>query len=474
MRRELIIDDSLGCIRAAVLEDGMLSEIHIEKSCNEDQTECLFLGKVQAVKPSIRAAFVDIGTEQHAFLPLGERVSVRSGEMLIVQGQAKQATDSKGLRITEKINLSGKWLVLLPNSTGVHVSKKVKDPELRMSLEQFGEEICPPECGLIIRTASEEVTEYLLREEAQSLYELWLDIEQKSKGMSKPGLLHARLGLHLRLARDLRDLTKIVINTEAGLGLLKTAQLNHSIPHQTLIEHYNEASQLIFDAYNIETQIDKALKKRVWLPCGGYLIIDHCEAMTVIDVNSGKMVLGRNLEDTAVRVNLEAACEIARQIRLRDIGGIIVVDFIDMHSEENRQKLLLRMREAVSSDRSQVNIEGITRLGLMEMTRRRKYAQLHKALRCNCSYCSGMGEVLSGEEVAHRALRQVRRMVLAGQRGPFIIRCGASVAQALTSMSALEGAQVYVSVSHGRHAEKFDIDQIGAGMPLPGDAKALK
>jgi len=231
---------------------------------------------------------------------------------------------------------------------------------------------------------------------------------------------------------------------------------------------------LIFDAYQIEPQIDKALKKRVWLPCGGYLVIDFCEAMTVIDVNSGKMVLGRDLEETALRVNLEAAEEVSRQLRLRDIGGIILVDFIDMHEDAHKQLLLKTIKDAVQSDRTQVTIEGFTRLGLMEITRKRKYDQLRKSLRCGCSYCSSMGEVLSGEEVARRAMRQVRRMILSGQRGPFVIRCSPSAAQHLANMHAPNQAQVYCCSTPGRHAEKYDIEQIGSGMPLPSGACALK
>ncbi len=474
MTRKLIIDDSFGHIRAAVLENGALLEIHIEKQAADDQAENLFLGRVQSIKPSLHAAFVDIGTEINAFLPLREEMNLRCGDMIIVQGQAKQSTDTKGLRITDKVNLAGKWLVLLPGESGVHVSKKIKDPALRETLTALGKDICPPDCGLIIRTAGEGVTEQLLEDEAQSLYLLWQQIAAKAKGMTKPGLLHQRLPLYLRLARDMRDLSEIVINSKSGQRQLESMQKELALSADTQILHFQETSTLIFDAYNIETQIDKALKKRVWLPCGGYLIIDYCEAMTVIDVNSGKMILGRDLEDTALRVNLEAAQEAARQLRLRDIGGIVMIDFIDMREETHRHLLLKTMKEAVAGDRTQITVEGFTRLGLMEITRKRKHEQLRKSMRINCSYCSGMGEVLSGEEVACRALRQVRRMILGGQRGPFVIRCGASCAQALLSMASPEHADVYCCTTPGRHAEKYDIEQIGAGIPIPGGACPLK
>lgn len=474
MTRKLIVDDSLGYIRAALLEDGVLSEIHIERQTVDDQAESLFLGRIQAIKPALHAAFVDIGTDIHAFLPIDDQKTLRCGEMIVVQGSAKQSTDSKGLRITDTINLAGKWLVLLPSGSGVRISKKIKDTVLRAALTEIGNEICPPDCGMIIRTAGEEVTAQLLSDEAQSLYQLWQEIQSKARGMTRPGMLHKRLPLYLRLARDVRDMSQIIINSEMGYAQLESAKQQHMLSPNTQLEYDPELKSLVFDTYNIETQIDKALKKRVWLPCGGYLVIDHCEAMTVIDVNSGKMVLGKDLEDTALRVNLEAASEIARQLRLRDIGGIILVDFIDMREQTHQHQIIQTIKDGVSTDRTQVTIEGFTRLGLMEITRKKKHEQLRKTMRCNCSYCSAMGEVFSGEEVARRAVRQVRRMILAGQRGPFVIRCSASAAQALASMPAPSQTQVYGCVSTGRHAEKYDIEQIGAGMPLPNGAFALK
>lgn len=472
MIRELLIDDAPGYLRAAVVEDGRLFEIHGEKSGGAGETESVFYGRVQAIKPSLKAAFVDIGTQLNAFLPLSDGDTLRCGDWVIVQGQAKQVTETKGLRVTAKINLAGKWLVLVPGQSGVHVSKKVKDPALREALMDIAQEICPPDCGLIVRTASEGVTQQLLEEEARALYAVWQEILKKASGMTRPGLLHSRLPLLMRLIRDMRELSRIVISSQAGYEALLAAQQAQQIDAQTRIELYREDKQLLFDALGIEPQIDRALRRRVWLPCGGYLVLDFCEAMTVIDVNSGKMILARDLEETALRVNLEAAEEIARQLRLRDVGGIVMVDFIDMRLEEHRQALLTHMKEALSGDRSPTTVEGITRLGLMEITRKRAHTQLHKALCVSCSYCSGTGEVLSGEEVARRALRQVRRMLLAGQRGPFVICCAPSAAQALEALPA-ENAQVYALPVPGRHAEKFDIEQIGEGIPVPREARPL-
>lgn len=474
MERTVFIDDQPEYTRAAIVEDGTLCELMLEKKLDDDQTESIFLGRVQTIRKSIHAAFVDIGTELNAFLPLDDEHPIRCGELLIVQGAAKQATDTKGLRVTAKINLPGKWLVLIPGGSGVHVSKKIKDEALRETLLACGQRICPEGCGLIIRTVSEDASEELLRHEAETLCNQWTEMKRRAAGMTRPGVLSQRERLDMRLVRDLSDLARVVVNSEAIYHLLIEAQRMQRISCDTQIELFKENTQLLFDAYSIEAAIDKALKKRVWLPCGGYLVFDFCEAMTVIDVNSGKMTMGCDLEETALRVNLEAADEIARQLRLRDIGGIIIVDFIDMRQGANRELLLKQMKEAVKRDRSQVSIEGITRLGLLEMTRKRVHTALRKALRNSCSYCSGSGEVLSGEESARRALRQVRRMAASGQRGPFVIRCCAAAAQALAGMKAPDGESVYALSAPGRHAEKYDIEQVGAGVAVPKDAVALK
>ena len=475
MKRELIIDDTAGYMRAALLEDGELFEILSEKRTDSAQAESVYYGRVLSIRPSVGAAFVDIGDELNAFLPLEEGMKLRCGDMVIVQGLAKQATESKGLRITTKINLAGKWLVLIPGESSVRISKKIKDPALREALNEVGAGMVELGFGLIIRTASGDVTEDLLRQEVQELAVVWKGIQQKARGMTKPGLIHRRESLDMRLARDLRDLSRIIVNSERCFKRLECARREKRISESVQVERFEEKSQLIFDVFSIEPQIDKVLRKRVWLPCGGYLIIDCCEAMTVIDVNSGKMVLGRDLEDTALRVNLEAAKEIARQIRLRDVGGIIVVDFIDMKDEAHHQQLLDVMKALTKQDRAQVNVEGLTRLGLMEMTRKRVQAPLHKQLRTSCSYCSGNAEVVSAEETARRALRQMKRMTLAMQRGPFVIRCAPACAQALANMRIpLNDPKVYVQAVPGKHAEKFDIEQIGDGMQLPREARALE
>lgn len=474
MVRELFLDVRHNRCRAAVVEDGRLSEIHIEKQSQSNSCESLYYGRVQSIRASLHAAFVDIGEEKNAFLPLEESVGIKCGDMLIVQAAARQENDDKGLRITTKINLAGRWTVIVPGETGVHISKKVKDPSVRTELLRIAERIRPEGCGIIIRTASADITEELLEEEAASLYERWMLAKKRAVGMIKPGMLLRSETLSERLIRDLRDIFKVTTNSVYEYARLAEMQKHALIDNLTVIELYAEKNTLLFDAFNIESQIDKALKKRVWLPCGGYLVIDLCEALTVIDVNSGKMTLGSELEETALKVNLEAAEEIARQIRLRDLGGIIIVDFIDLMKRDNRQLLIRHMKEAVLRDRTPVVIEGMTRLGLMEITRKRVRNSLHKHMQSSCSYCSGRGEVICAEEIACRALRQVKRMTLSGQRGPFVIRCSPQVAQALTGMhTEMEETSVYALSVNGKHAERFDIEQTGAGSTIPKEAVKL-
>jgi len=472
-----VIDYAPDMLRAAVLEDGKLCEVHHERRENTKLTESLFYGRIQSIRPSVGAAFVDIGEAQNAFLPLDADVNLKCGDCLIVQGTAVQAVETKGLRVSSTINLAGKWLVLVPGAQGVRLSKKIKDSQLREALMQAVEPVCPQGCGLIVRTASSDVTLEALHAEAGQLYTLWRQIEARSAGMTKPGLLHAPLGLAMQLARDLGStLSRVVTNGHVQHALMLEAQENGWIPEAADIQMYDETQTrtLLGDTYELDAQIDKALRRRVWLDCGGYIVFDSCEALTVVDVNSGKMVLGRDTEDTALRVNLEAAREIGRQLRLRDIGGIIVVDYIDMKEETHRQQLLDEIKRVSLFDRSQVTVSEVSRLGLVEMTRKRKGELLQAAMQTACKRCGGEGRFLSAQETAHRALRQLRRMLLAGQRGPFLICAGPQAVQALCEMHIPDTTTpVYALGEQGKHADRFEIRQLDIAAKVPHGAVQL-
>lgn len=478
MERTLIFDCQSDMTRAAVLEDGTLCELHKERTGEAKLTESLFYGRIEQIRPSVCAAFVNIGLSQNAFLPLSEfrkGETPRCGDMLIVQGAAQQAVETKGLRVTARVNLAGKTLVLVPGGEGVHVSKKIRAPEDRRQLAEAAQALCPPGCGLIVRTASQDVTDALLREEAEELSERWQRIERRAAGMARPGLLWERLPLAQRLTRDMAgaSLARIVTNSAPHAGALRAEQAQGLLPESARIEHFEEKDALIFDAFSVEGEIDRALRRRVWLPCGGYLVVDSCEAMTVIDVNSGKMTLGRSIEETALRVNLEAAREVARQIRLRNVGGMIAVDFIDMTAAEHREALTQALRQAAAADRSPVKVLGLTRLGLMEMTRKRGGEELHKRLCVSCASCSGTGELLGAEESARRALRQVRRMALGGTRGPFLVRCAAQTAAALARCENPLETDIYALGTSGRRPDRWELSPLGAGEQPPTGALRL-
>lgn len=477
MKRELIFDCAPDWLRAAVVEDGVLCELHSEPVGSLKATESLFYGRVEQIRPSVGAAFVNIGLERNGFLPLDELgdAPLRCGDMLIVQGAARQETEGKGLRLTVRVNLAGKGLVLVPGGSGAHVSKKVKDAQARAQLLEAAQALCPEGCGLIVRTASQDVTMALLEEEADMLFGQWQDAKRRAAGMTRPGVLMERLPLDRRLVRDMagRELHRIVTNSAESAEAYAGMQRGGLIPDSARIERFEETEQLIFDALGIEPQIDRALKKRVWLPCGGYLIIDRCEAMTVIDVNSGKMILGRSTEDTALRVNFEAAREVARQMRLRDMGGMVVVDFIDMALPEHREALVRALRDAAKEDRAQVKVFGLTQLGLMELTRKRVHAELHRQLCAPCTYCAGTGEVLSPDEVARRALYAVRRKALSGQPGPYLVRLSPAAARALSGRVCPGECAVYALGVPGRHAETFDIEPVDPAAGLPKGAVRL-
>ena len=476
MNRELILEYSPDLIRAAIIEDGQLCEIHRERIGRKKLTDSLFYGRVQSIRPSVGAAFVDIGEPLNAFLPLSNNSRLKCGDYLIVQGVAVQAVESKGLRVSDTINLAGKWLVLIPGGNGVRMSKKIKDADIRRVLTDAVEPLCPADCGIIVRTASADITAEVLGAEIQELYDRWQQIVLKAKGMAAPGVLYEPVDLAGRLIRDIGNtLTRVVSNDYRVVQELELERDKGKIVADAVIELFSEKSSLLNDVYAIDAHVDKALKKRVWLDCGGYLVFDACEALTVIDVNSGKMMLGSDSEETALRVNLEAAQEIARQLRLRDIGGIVVVDYIDMKSSEHREHLLQKIRSEASRDRSQVTVGGVTRFGLVEMTRKRKGEQLDKSLLMGCKSCNGSGRCLSAEEAAFRALRQISRMMLAGQRGPYLIRCTAQTAAVLGELTAPNDAQdIFVLGEKGRGAERFEINQMDITALPPDGALRMK
>lgn len=393
--RQMIVRSKDGRIQIGVLEDGVLVEHYVARADEASLIGNVYLGRVQNVLPSMEAAFVDIGRGRNAVLYSGEvdweaaetgnqprriELALKAGDRVLVQ-VTKDPVGHKGARLTSQISLPGRYLVYVPNGGMNGISRKLPDTE-RARLKRILKDVLPENVGVIVRTAAEGATEEQLTLDVNRLIAQWARIAEQVENAPAPALLHSEPDLLIKILRDVfnEDFSKLIIS---GLDATETisAYLSSVAPDLLdRIEQYSDG-QDIFDKYRISEQIEKALDRKVWLPSGGSLIIDRTEAMTVIDVNTGKFVgTGGNLEETVTKNNLESAEEIVRQLRLRDIGGIIVIDFIDMVLESNRDLVLRRLVECLGRDRTKHQVAEVTSLGLVQMTRKKLGVGLHEAL----------------------------------------------------------------------------------------------
>jgi ribonuclease G len=465
MRREILIDSLCGQKRLAVVEDGVLCEIYIEREGSESLAGNIYAGHVENVLPGMNAAFVDIGLEKNAFLYAGDiqvdtrgekeltdalsdlniRDLVRPGQQILVQ-VVKESGGTKGPRVSSHITLAGRLIVLIPTMRYVGVSRKITDPDerarLRACAEGFLEKGC---CGMIMRTVAEGAGEESLRAEYEALVEEWKSIQERGSTARAPALVHSDSDLVRRAVRDmLGEETFAVATDDEGLyaALIESAKLN--APSYLDRIRLHAGSLPLFDARGIDAEIAGALGSRVWLKSGGYLVIDYAEALTVIDVNTGKYVGKNSLSDTIFRTNSEAAIEIARQLRLRDIGGIVIVDFIDMDTQEQRDALLAAFREAIARDRTHTNVVDITSLGLVELTRKKARPPLHRLVKHACEVCDGTGLTDDYETVARRALYEMRRRHRAQPDQAFVVSVPRPVAGILISIGAQPSVVAHV------------------------------
>jgi ribonuclease E len=392
--RQMIVRSSSSTIEIGVLEDGILAEHYITKSENVSLIGNVYLGKVQNVLPSMEAAFVDIGRGRNAVLYAGEvdwnsvetgnhgrriEAALKPGDKVLVQ-VTKDPVGHKGARLTSQISLPGRYLVYVPNGSMNGISRKLPDTE-RARLKKILKEVLPEHAGVIVRTAAEGATEEQLTRDVQRLTSQWEAIQKKVAGGHAPVMLHSEPDLLIKIVRDVfnEDFTKLIIDGEAAGGTIDEYLSAVAPDLKDRVVRYEGPDS--FEEFRLNEQIDKALDRKVWLPSGGSLVIDRTEAMTVVDVNTGKFVgSGGNLEETVTKNNLEAAEEIVRQLRLRDIGGIIVVDFIDMVLEDNRDLVLRRLVECLSRDRTKHQVAEITSLGLVQMTRKKIGVGLRESL----------------------------------------------------------------------------------------------
>mgnify|MGYP002624524058 CR=1 FL=1 len=427
--------------RVAMLENGRLSEIFIEYNFEASRTQGdIFKARVETVVPAISAAFVSISTKKqnknephNAFLYLDENdrtAHLKPGNELIVQ-IIKNARKNKAPRVSSRISIPGRWLVLVPNSAEIGVSRRISDFEERKRLKQIAQKLSDEnhDFGIIIRTAAENISEEFLHEDFNSLLTLWQEIEKKYKNNTAPCLLYRDTGTLGRMLRDeVTDaIDEIIIDNVEEFDRAKTF-VERFFPQHTDIKLYNEITP-IFEYFGIESEITKALERKIWLRSGAYLVFDQTEALTVIDVNTGKFTTEPDMRHTVLATNLEAAEEIARQLRLRSIGGIVIVDFIDMDFSEDKKELLKNFEKFLSRDRLKTRVFSITQLGLVELTRKRERPDLKSILTRNCPVCGDNGFVEREENIAINIKRFIRKITSANNSEAFLIQTAPHIAE---------------------------------------------
>ncbi len=431
MASTLIINDRNYETRVALLENDDLVEIYVERSSDNIFVGNIYKGIVIKVLPGMQSAFIDIGMEKAAFLYVDDihRVSddvdfdgkpdinisslLKEGQHILVQ-VAKEPIGTKGPRVTTNVTLPGRYLVLAPITPCIGISRKIEGHEERDRLKKITDELSATnDYGVIVRTASEGVNEKLLKKDHEFLVKLWTEIKKKEKKQSGKGLIHTEMEVSLRVVRDILSshIDQIITDNDDTYKSL-TKYLSQYDPKARRLLSVYEESEPIFEYYGIEHEIARALDKRVWLKSGGYIIIDQAEASVIIDVNTGRYVGSRNLEETILNTNLEAAKEIAYQLRLRNLGGIIIMDFIDMEKADHKEKVLLALKDALKRDRAKTNVVGMSELGLVQMTRKRTRDSITKNICSPCPYCEGRGYNKSYKTVAYEVFRELERDAL--------------------------------------------------------------
>lgn len=426
---ELIINRTFGETRVSRLENGSVAEFYAERTHEADIVGNIYKGRVVRVLPGMQAAFVDIGLARTAFLHVSDFLGaedlaegiveaarkspiqdiLKEGREILVQA-AKEPIGTKGARLTSFVSLPGRYLVYMPTVDHIGVSRRIEDAKERGRLREIVEKFKPKDAGFIIRTASEGVSLKELKSDINYLTKLWSEIEDRSKKIKAPALVHSEFDVVLRVVRDMftADIERLVVDSKNDFDRIRRFVEKFMPNVKSKVEYYG-GNEPIFDKYGIEVEITRALGQKVWLKSGGYIIVEQTEALTAIDVNTGKFVGKRDLEDTILRTNLEAVREIVYQLKLRNIGGIIVIDFIDMNKHLNRAKVFSALKDALKLDRTRTTITKISELGLVEMTRKRTRDDLRNMLTDPCPYCDGKGYLKSPTTVCYEIFRDIIR-----------------------------------------------------------------
>ena len=492
MASELIINVTYNETRIAFLENGLLVEFFIEKKNDHSMVGSIYKGKVVRIVPGMDAAFIDIGLEKSAFLYVGdiiidrmmyeefdstdfrfeagERIEgvLEDGQELIVQ-VSREPIGQKGTRVTSKITLPGRLLVLMPGTDHIGVSRKIEDEEERKRLATVMKDICPKGYGLIARTASEGKAAEELEADLSFLKRIWESIQHKSKAARAPLILHQELGIIFRVIRDLHshNLKKIIVDDEYVYRRLE-GFIKEYLPEEGCEVVFFDEKDPIFEVYGIEMEVSKLLQKKIWLKSGGYIVLDYTEALTVIDVNTGRYLGKKDLEDTILRTNLEAVKEIAYQIRLRNIGGIIIVDFIDMERKESRETVYQALMDVLKKDRIKTFAYPISELGLVQITRKRTRHNIVNLLTETCPNCDGSSYIKSRYTVCYEVLRELKSACRKGEGRVFNIYLSTDVANLLyeeekSSLEHIETAyqaKINLIANPAFSIDKFQIEGI--------------
>ena len=493
MSKEIIVNVDTRETRVALIEAGKLVELHLERE--ERVVGSIYKCKVSNVLPGMDAAFVDIGLERNAFLyvadvlpeaddefPAAKREGrnlrikdmLKPGQELLVQ-VVKGPRGTKGARVSTRISLPGRYLVLMPDADNIGISRKIEEGGERDRLRRIGEKIRPLGYGVIVRTEAEGKGEAEIRQDLEFLMRMWSQIQDKARKINPPGLVHQDLSLIYKTIRDVfgSDVSKMLIDScvdyEKAIELIRLLS-----PKMRSRIHLYDDPEPIFERFAVETEIERLLRRKVWLKSGGHLTIDETEALTTIDVNTGKYVGSTSLSDTILSTNIEAVTEIARQLRLRDIGGIIIMDFIDMTSPKDRQHVVSALEKALRKDRTRTKISNISPLGLIEMTRKRTGETISEAITASCPYCQGRGRIQSPETVSIQVERELRKLASQSDEEAFVVTVNPEVALQLVgpmgeTIDEIERRlrrAVYVRASEDLHIEKYEI--------VPGDLQEIE
>jgi ribonuclease G len=466
--------------RVAIMEQGAVQELHIERVSSRGLVGNIYQGRVARVLPGMQSAFIEIGLARAAFLHVADIWSgqkngdqkpiekiLHEGQNLLVQ-VIKDPIGSKGARLSTQVSIAGRLLVYLPGDTHIGISQRIEDEAEREQLREKVHSLVPPgeTGGFIVRTVAETATEAELTADIEYLIKLWRGIAEAAKTAPAQTLLYQDLNLATRVLRDLvtESTERIIVDSRETHGKMTEFAEHYTRRALPILEHYT-GERPLFDLFGAEDELQRALARRVDLKSGGYVIIDQTEALTTVDVNTGAFVSGRSFDDTIFKTNLEASQAIARQLRLRNLGGIIIVDFIDMDTEEHKNAVLAEFRKALSRDRTRITVNGFTQLGLVEMTRKRTRESLAHVLCEPCMTCAGRGELKTAQTVCYEVLREILRSARQFEAKEFRILASQSVidrfldeeSQGLTMLEDFIKKPILLQVETAYTQEQYDV-----------------